>query len=560
MANSDDDSSSDDELEAFKLRYMFQDDDNFTRQWKFFQASGWKHININRTYQAPNGRIFNTAKDVQQFLDRSAIPDVFSNLQSTSCEGEQDDEEARERLKLRNDVLERMHSKRKGGDDDKEEEDNGDDGSVHEATGPSTSLRRSTRSKSNNDESATRKEKGSDLYLHKNSARMKRKAPPVQVNVTSTDYSVDQLVLPTFEECERLVESCSLEDVEEIEQNYEKNHFGDWRFLLSTNHSLLFFGAGSKYTLLNSLCDNELDKEGYSLIINGFDSNASVDGVLDLIVQLFLDGKEPDANSVSAISQDDGDFPVVGISNPSFVRAHPMVERAATISRAFAHHASQTLEPLFLVFHNLDGLPNDAVSQEALAALPVNSKVANGTNSIRIVASIDHVDSAATLWNSVHASANFSWIRKEVHTYRPYKEELAMVRRGEESSSNRKSAKLKSRRVEEEQAARVLDVLKTIAPRHAEVVQILARLQLDQSKGANNDDENNKWVDYAVLFGACKAKYVVSKDGQLQPYVRELEDHMLIMTKTEGGSKLVTIPYSTEKLNEILAYDLKNRS
>ena len=109
----------------------------------------------------------------------------------------------------------------------------------------------------------------------------------------------------------------------------------------------------------------------------------------------------------------------------------------------------------------------------------------------------------------------------------------------------KKAAKGKSR-MEEEQAARVVEVLKNIAPRHAEVVQILARLQLGQKQG--------KWVDYAVFLEQCKARYVVSKASQLQPYLMELKDHRLITSKTEEGTEYLCIPYNNEKLQEILAY------
>jgi origin recognition complex subunit 2 len=166
--------------------------------------------------------------------------------------------------------------------------------------------------------------------------------------------------------------------------------FEEWRFLISTNHSILFFGAGSKRNLLNQLCEQELDTEGYALAIDGYDSHVTVEALLDLLVALFLNGKEP-IPMASMIAMKDGDDQRGGISNPW--KAHELVERAITVSRALAQEASISLVPIFLVIHNLDGESfRNTLAQESLAALLVNSNVANGVASIRLVASVDHVD------------------------------------------------------------------------------------------------------------------------------------------------------------------------
>ena len=272
------------------------------------------------------------------------------------------------------------------------------------------------------------------------------------------------------------------------------------------------------------------------MIINGFDKDVSVDAILDLLVLLFLQNKEPEPTSAQPLQ--DGDFPVVGISNPW--RAHPLVERAIAVSRALANRACDTLVPIFLAVHSLDGLRRP-VEQEALSALLVNSKVSNGTASVRLVASVDHLDSP-TLWE-IKVSTNFSWIWKEVHTYRPYQRELVSLSGME---LRKKSAKA-TKRVEEEQNARVMEVLKNVAPRHAEVVQILAQLQLDKV--------NSKWVEYTDFRDECKRRYVVNKESQLQPFLAELEDHRLLVSDTVDGRECVCIPYNKNKLHEILAFN-----
>jgi hypothetical protein len=158
----------------------------------------------------------------------------------------------------------------------------------------------------------------------------------------------------------------------------------------------------------------------------------------------------------SMIAMKDGDDQRVGISNPW--KAHELVERAITVSRALAQEASISLVPIFLVIHNLDGESfRNTLAQESVAALLVNSTVANGVASIRLVASVDHVDVSALLWN-VSTSANFAWIWKEVHTHRPYMEELLAMLSDE---VRKKTAKLKNQELDH--ADRALEVLKNLA-------------------------------------------------------------------------------------------------
>ena len=533
MSLSEDDDSNDDEeekeiFESLLLRYRLK---NHSFPWRAFRAAGWEYQ--QSSYLAPNGRRFPSSNDIIERFDRFAVPDVFSNLQSFESTGSSDDnEDDREVERLRRDFLKELHHLTVDSEfAERDSRVDDDDTSTVESEGEQLpALRRSNRKREA--KSATVAEKGSDLYLNKKTKGSRK------TNKSNTPHpqsiSAEDLTFPSLQECLEFVEKLSVKEVGEIEATYER-HFDDWRFLLSTNHSLLLFGAGSKFNVINSFCENELDKEGYTLIINGFDKDVSVDAILDLLVQLFLQNKEPEPTS--AIPLQDGDFCVAGISNPW--RAHALVERAIAVSRALARRASETLVPIFLAIHSLDGIRRP-IEQEALSALLVNSKVSNGTASIRLVASVDHLDSP-TLWD-LPVSTNFSWIWKEVHTYRPYQRELVLL---SDSELRKKSPKAASRG-EEEQNARVMEVLKNVAPRHAEVVQILAQLQLNRLK--------TKWVDYADFRDECKRRYVVNKESQLQPFLAELEDHRLIVSDTVDGRECVCIPYNNEKLHEILAY------
>jgi origin recognition complex subunit 2 len=376
------------------------------------------------------------------------------------------------------------------------------------------------------------------------------------------------LYQPTLEECAKLVENYPIDKVEAMEAAYEAE-FEHWRFLLSTNHSLLLHGAGSKRLLLQNFARLELRKEGYALLIDGFDPEVSISGILNLLVDLFLNKQEP--SGLSAIPRDSGpDVPVIGRSN--LWRAHAIVERAIAIGRALALAVSQVhvpqddSKPIFLVIHNLEGERlRNTLAQDALAALAVNSTVANGVAVVRIVASVDHVNAPTLLWNSnVATAANFAWMHLQVHTHRPYTVELTTNMLIETTDVQRRTRETMRQKKESVQNARVLDVLRNLAPRHAEVVQILARLQLKQQEGKKNRGGGTgtgsaaagSWVAFREFSKSCQTACAVNKDTQLHLFVDELRDHGLISTK--DSSEFVRIPYQEAKLREILAFKVKS--
>jgi origin recognition complex subunit 2 len=513
-----------DAVEALTLRFRFIEYNFLPLVWSCLREAGWTY-HSGSSYHDPGSRNIGNSNDVVAYLDRFAIPDVRSNLESFQRSTLVDQVEEQRGIQLRRDVLRIWYRRTASKNVEKIATDENTTTTSTATTSHKESSKRSTRA------SVTSIEKGSDLYLHKNTLKARGKAKNSQRPVDMEAPSA----LPSIQECIKGIQKYPLDQVDTIEKAY-KTSFEEWRFLLSTNHSLLFFGAGSKRNLLNQFCEQELDKEGYALAIDGFDSCVTVEGILDLLVALFLDGKEP----IPMASLGAGDHPRVGISNPW--KAHELVERAIVVSRALAHAATISLVPIFLVIHNLDGESfRNTLAQESLAALLVNSTVANGVASIRLVASVDHVDASALLWN-VSTSANFAWIWKEVHTHRPYVEELAML----SDDVRKKTAKLKNQELDH--ADRALEVLKNLAPRHAEVVQILARLQMGQS-------QIDGWIDYLVFRQECKTKCAISKDSQLRAFLVELNDHRLIISKKDNGTELVRVPYSEAKLHEILAYN-----
>jgi hypothetical protein len=276
-----------------------------------------------------------------------------------------------------------------------------------------------------------------------------------------------------------------------------------------------------------------LYKEGESVVIDGTDIDVTIEGILDILVQLYLDGIEP--QELSSIKCYPEDVPVIGKCCP--LKAAPAVERAIMIGRGLAHAVEESdspLPPTFIVIHSLDARLANSIDQEALAMLVINSTVRNGVAALRLVASVDHVDAPTFLWDPM-TEANFAWFPCCVHTHRPFLHELDLI---EEDGAQKKRTERASR--SDTQAPRILDVLQNLAPRHTEVVKLLARLQ-------NN---KNDWVDYLKYREQCKSACAINKDSQLRGLLRELMDHGLVISRTEGAKEVLQIPFDLQEIIE----------
>jgi origin recognition complex subunit 2 len=573
-------------FQALEARFFVQD---FGKIWKPLQDAGWTYQVSNGSYISPPP--FNyaceTAQHVCDLLNETVVLEVYSNLQSSSLSGLGRNEEeagsltAEELAQLRKQAiyyyfLKRRASKSKlkdnGGEGDPSVEKDSKDKDTCTAVGHEKSfrgespipkgrhsLRVSSRATAVDlpHSSATTLEKGSNLYLHKNSKRTRQAQQRSALRTAATqDDAAVPLIRPSLDECAALISSYPISEVEDTENSLQER-FPEWRFLLSTNHSLLFYGAGSKRNLMDEFARRELDKEGYVVIIDSTDPDVNIKAVLDLLVTLFCSGTEP--RPMSAIPLDNTpEVPVVGRSNPW--KAPPLVERAIAIGRALARYATigdnPTYTPIFLVFYNMDaGGMATRIAQDALASLIVNSTVANGIQSVRVIASVDLVDAPWQMWSSSTA-ANFSWFHQEVHTHRPYVEELTTLRDQEarqldKRSNGKKSSFFTNETTSQASSDRILRVLQNLAPRHAEVVQILARLQLDS---------NQDWIEYRDFCNACKKACVIAKDSQLRAFLSELTDHELIAMNTTANAnrKTVRVPHPRAQLQEILAMPRKH--
>ena len=105
------------------------------------------------------------------------------------------------------------------------------------------------------------------------------------------------------------------------------------------------------------------------------------------------------------------------------------------------------------------------------------------------------------------------------------------------------SKKIKKRGIQNYgSAAAVLKVLAYLAPRHTEVLQLLADLQLSRSGS----------ISYHTLRDECVRKMLTATDSNLRTIMKELFDHKIIGSeKDDNGVEQIFIP-SAIPLEDIL--------
>jgi origin recognition complex subunit 2 len=564
MMNADDDN---DIRQAAYLRYRFTETDFFSI-WRYLQEAGWKWkggcyqppsiVANDSSLLAPSPETSYDAKQVQELLDLSAVPRLDNYLQqqpSLHAPGEsrallqaQISQLSVEKChELRMKVIDNMpisllrdsmtlgNNKHRTADEYKTE------------NLERTSRRRPRRSTTTS-LSATIVDQGANLLINKSRNSNTNKSKKRKSDVSTADDSslLSTLDFPTpqqvIHDLEQQLRSSS------HNRNLFTSDYAEWLFLLSTRHSLLLYGYGSKRNLLNDFAQTTLEPVGDVIVIDAFDKHASLENVLDLLVQVCLDKNEPgeeDHDLSNVQLKRLGIYPVA-TTGSALLGTPPEVLRAVRVSRAVGQVQQHRKRPLYLVIHNLEGFSHKT-QQEALAALLIHSSVATKTKdarTIRLVASVDHVNASTLLWDPL-TTCNLAFIWKLVTTNEHYVEELkrgslsSFIRTGSLGKRNKRIVNAQSNNQET-----VAHVLTTLAPRHAEVLQLLASMQATTKAPVN----------YRDFLETCSAKYMVVSDQQLRLLMTELTDHGLVERLVTNGRGMVHIPDS-DKVQEILNYD-----
>jgi hypothetical protein len=127
-----------------------------------------------------------------------------------------------------------------------------------------------------------------------------------------------------------------------------------------------------------------------------------------------------------------------------------------------------------------------------------------------------------------------------MHTFADYDTETTMQKKYWENTSSSATSTLGP-------VGGVGQILKSLAPRHAELMKLLANTQLSDggSGGSNNG------VEYRVFRSVLKTKMVINSETALKGLLVELVEHGLVTKKKVEGKEYLLIPHSNDTLDLI---------
>lgn len=330
--------------------------------------------------------------------------------------------------------------------------------------------------------------KSTTAALHSSDLYLKKRKRTMKDNSKSkSDDGAKSLPLaPSIQVCNECMENFDTSYSISIERQYKRDKFAAWKLSLATAHyNLLLYGHGSKQWLLEDFCSSTLS---------------------DCCI-LKIKGSQPDCS----LAQVHG-----------LLELHGFLENDNEMQTGGAQKV--------LVIHNIDIL----LQQEKDASASLNMLVDSLGSSVYLICSCNGVDLPVIV--NPRSQRRFLYI--PVHTHRPVE-----LTESKEAVAARDTGVLQNR-----SRSRLWAVLPNLAPRYAEVLQVLARLLLAA------ENKSRPWILYKTFFSACRDACLVDKDGKLRGLLQELKDHGLLEMRVDAGADSVSIPFDSGTLMEIVEY------
>ncbi|ETP24936.1 hypothetical protein F441_02146 [Phytophthora nicotianae CJ01A1] len=257
-------------------------------------------------------------------------------------------------------------------------------------------------------------------------------------------------------------------------------HFPGWKSELLAGYNLLFYGVGSKLTLLQDFASTYLS-DGIVMQVHGYLPVVSLKYLVETIQEKVLNaGVKPN----EALSQQCRDI----------AKAKP----------------SRHVPPVYLLVHSIDGLalrnPEAQTCLSWLAKAPF----------IGLIASMDHIN-GPSIWKE-EDSLRFEWLSQNLDTYLPYTNEIELRLSRQTKSTDATSNGVKF-------------ILQSLTPTDVATLQELARQQLaasDSSKSRGRKLKDTKLAPYQAVYEACRKKLLHATPLAMKNSVKCLEDHGLL--------------------------------
>lgn len=299
--------------------------------------------------------------------------------------------------------------------------------------------------------------------------------------------------------------------------------FPQWYFELTQGFSLLFYGVGSKRTLLLDFI-TLIPKEVPVLVANGYNTSVSFKEMLNSLVPILA----PDYKGPK--------FPK---NTPDLLQALLDYLEESREQSSDPTDITRYLPRVVLLIHNINGeaFRSDRV-QNYLARLA-------SAKEVWLVASIDNIN-APIMWDAAKlAILNFLW--HDVTTFESYAVEtsfddplsLGMTRTAAGSKG-------------------VQYVLSSLTPKARGLYKVLIYTQIESMSLHGPEQQHvpgnpQLAIELSTLYKKCVAEFLVSNEMNFRTMLTEFIDHKMIMlTKDNSGTELVYIPYTKEAMEKII--------
>ncbi|KAJ1667096.1 Origin recognition complex subunit 2 [Coemansia sp. RSA 1813] len=325
----------------------------------------------------------------------------------------------------------------------------------------------------------------------------------------TSDNTLSKLPHLSQAECRTILAKTPAKHKEEMEllEGMHRQLFHQWWFELDCGFNLVFYGYGSKRRLLNSFA-TQMAADAPVVIINGFFPALNLKHSLEKIVTQ-----------------------VIGLGDTT-----GSVADLASLIYGYFSSSGRSVDSMTLVVHNIDG-PCLRKHQASLAVL-------SSCTSIRLLASIDHIE-APLIWDSSTVT-RFNWAWHDLTTFESYTVETSYENFSADTT--------------EIGPRGVLHVLASLTENAKSIFRILAEFQIAESvmdsapSGAQKSTGPRiPEMPYNSYFAACRDQFLVSNDMTFRSQLTEFRDHKVIQSRhAPDGTEFVHIPLDGTTLGTIL--------
>lgn len=280
------------------------------------------------------------------------------------------------------------------------------------------------------------------------------------------------------------------EDVGEHRQFEE--HFPAWKSELLAGYNLLFYGVGSKLSLLQEFASSHLN-DGVVMQVHGYLPVVSLRYLANAIQEQILQTELKPNQSISQQCRD-------------IAKAKLSSKRALQV---------------YLIVHSIDGLalrtPEAQTCLSWLAKAPF----------VAVVASMDHIN-GPSIWKE-EDSLRFEWLCQNLDTGEPYTDEveLRLTKRVKAADATSSGVKF---------------ILQSLTPTDVATLQELARQQLAGAAKSRARKPKEQLPAYQAVYEACRRKLLHSTPLAMKNSVKCLEDHGLLKQVRVNTIEYLQIP------------------